>query len=151
MKILNKIKDLFKKPNKLPVNDNYTIPAPIGEVHYFDFKYEEPLSKETKIAAQKIGLDLVEVKSDPNIVMTSGYFHFEEDKIDEKEQFYKDLGKTIFEMKKVKRASEKVLEKMIETETKFNKSLEYYKHKAEHKEEDKEQPKIAKPKTKHVK
>jgi hypothetical protein len=144
MKILNKIKDLFKKPSKLPVNDNYTIPAPIGEVHYFDFKYEEPLSKETKIAAQKIGLDLVDVKHDPNIVMTSGYLDFKEDiKLSPEE--------ILFQMKKVKRASEKVLDKMIETETKFNKSLEYYKHKAEHKEEHKQQPKIAKPKAKHVK
>jgi hypothetical protein len=139
MKILNKIKDLFKKSSKLPVSDNYIIPNPIGEVHYFDFKYEEPLSKETKIAAQKMGLDLVEAKHDPNIQMISGYIHLDEKDI--------ALEKTIFEMKKIKRASEKVLEKMTETEKKFNKSLEYYKHKAEHKE----QTKIAKPNAKHVK
>jgi hypothetical protein len=95
-----------------------------------------------KIAAQKIGLDLVEAKHDPNIQMTSGYIHFE---VDEKDIA---LEKTIFEMKKIKRASEKVLEKMTETEKKFNKSLEYYKHKAEHKVE---QPKIVKSKTKNVK
>ena len=141
MKILNKIKDLFRKT----VTPTYTpqeIPNPIGEIHYFDFKYDLPSS--TKIKAQTIGLDLVEANTNPEI--TSGYYHFE---IDEKEQFYKDLEKTIFEMKKVKRASEKVLEKMIETEKKFHKSLEYYKHKAEH--ENEEKPKIAKPKTKHVK
>jgi hypothetical protein len=95
MKILNKIKNLFKKSGKLSVNDNSIITSPIGEVHYFDFKYEEPTSTPTKIAAQQIGLDLVELKYDPNIVMTSGYIDFKEDiKLTPEE--------ILFQMKKLK-------------------------------------------------
>jgi hypothetical protein len=125
MKIINKIKSLFKKENSelnvsAPV---YVIPEPIGEIHYFDFKYEEP-TMETKIMAQKIGLDLVNVKRDPNMVITSGYMDF-------KENVELSPEEILFQMKKVKRASEKVLEKMTETEAKHHKSLEYFKHKAE--------------------
>lgn len=147
MKILTKIKNLFRK-TETTIKDNWIFPEPMGLIHYFDSPSystkEESISMSMKIATQKIGLDLVEVKHNPNIVMESGYIDFKEDvKLSPEE--------ILFQMKKVKRASEKVLDEMIETEKKFNKSLEYYNNKAEHKVEHKEQPKIAKPKTKNVK
>lgn len=83
---------------------------PTSEFTYLDFKYEEPI----KIATQKIGLDLVELNKNSNIEMTSGYYDFKP------EVNYDEI---IFQMNKIKRASEKVLDRMTETEKAFNKSL----------------------------
>ena len=118
--MISKIKNLFKKTEKIIWNKSeitYSqMTKPTSEFTYLDFKYEEPsvMPNEMKIAAQKIGLDLVELNKNSNIEMTSGYYDFKP------EVNYDEI---IFQMNKIKRASEKVLDRMIETEKAFNKSL----------------------------
>ena len=68
-----------------------------------------------KIAAQKIGLDLVRVKP-PTQPMTSGYIDFKIDEVLTTEEI-------LFQMRKVKRASEKVVEKMSQIENRFKLEL----------------------------
>ena len=145
--MLNKIKNLLKKENKNEtfINTNLSkedwkfINNPLEETN-------QELPIEMKIASQKIGLDLTQVKPSNLESMTSGYIDFKPEEIVYNEipeglkssnpdlyykLLYENAEKTVFEMKKVKRASEKVVEKIIEIE-KYNKTLESNENKREH-------------------
>jgi hypothetical protein len=120
--MLQKLKNLFKKKSLQKEN----IIDSTEDWKFINNPFHEEMPVSIKIASQKIGLDLV--KAEPLTgEMTIGYFDF---KLDEEEP--QSIEETFFQMKKVKRASEKVLEKMIETENQFNKSLKENGFKHEH-------------------
>ena len=132
----------------LPIIESHNFGIDADEdVRYFTEKMMQPSKlpfgdfSEMKIAAQTIGLDLVQVE--PPIEMTSGYLHFEEikyadDSLNLKEKnpklyytnLYQNAEKTLFQMKKVKRANEKVVDKILQQENRnslesFHKSIKH--------------------------
>lgn len=143
--MLNKIKNLLKKNETTILETKSHEFEPINLFDEINKQIKQELPESTKIAAQKIGLDLVSNKTP--IEMTSGYIDFhvdevayaeisEELKSENPDLYYKLLyenaQKTLFQMKKVKRANEKVLEKMTHTEKQLEDSIRYYEHKHEH-------------------
>ena len=134
--MLQKNKNLFKskKGNDILIYD--VKPESTEEWKFINHPFEEELPNNIKIAAQTIGLDITQDKMPSE--MTSGYFNFQPDEVTydyisvdlkttNPESYYKLLyessEKTLFQMRKIKRASEKVLEKMVEIE-KQNQILE---------------------------
>ena len=120
--------------HKLVINHSVHLPYTLSETtesaEYFNEKIIESAKidfiPEMKIAAQTIGLDLVQVKSPTE--MTSGYINFEKEEIEyadtsgflkrnDPDLYYKNLyenaEKTLYQMKKVQRANEKVVEKIL--------------------------------------
>jgi len=113
-KLFNKIKNAFTKSKpethfNFTNETNFEMTGDTSTSHVVDLKLntEETKSEETQME--------ITTKLSP-----------------EKEKFYADIENTLFEMKKLKRASEKVLEKMIENEkndkSKLDKTHKHNKH-----------------------
>jgi hypothetical protein len=123
--MIQKLKKLFKK--KSSIKENTIVST--EDWKFINNPFHEEIPKSLKIASQKIGLDLV--KAEPFTgEMTIGYFDFKI--VEQEKSIYEQAEETLFQMKKVKRASEKVLEKMIHTEKQLEDSIRYYEHKHEH-------------------
>jgi hypothetical protein len=106
--MIQKLKNLFKKKENKNVNVVYTDTSnsSIEEWKFINHPFQKP--------------EVTEIKE------------LEVSKITYNEELHKQAEETLFQMKKVKRASEKVLEKMIHTEKQLEDSIRYYEHKHEH-------------------
>ena len=123
--MIQKLKNLFKK--KSPQKENTIVST--EDWKFINNPFHEEIAKSIKIASQKIGLDLVKAEP-PTGEMAIGYFDFKI--VEQEKSIYEQAEETLFQMKKVKRASEKVLEKMTHTEKQLEDSIRYYEHKHEH-------------------
>ena len=104
--MIQKLKNLFKKKENKDGNMAYTDPSNISieEWKFINHPFQTPEITE----------------------------ELETSKITYNKELYKQAEETLFQMKKVKRASEKVLEKMTHTEKQLEDSIRYYEHKHEH-------------------